>query len=270
MKSKIFRFILLLSLVTVFLSGCRARNTYFDYIKNGNVNKIIIRNVRDKGLRFIISDTDKIDSIYKILSSSKEVKSKSSLEPDYIIDIYENNEVTHSLNYVIGVSNESQGNLYNDKNIFNVSKKLDEDIFSYLEDIRKPKDFNTVYYDSIEKAVDKYNTDNSNNGEISFNVNSDEEVQKFIYSSELEKFKGNMGNKIAVLDKNQKAGNIELSIKTIGYKNYTDKGVFKAIFKAIATFKDNNSFKEKQYWISNQYDNNNWSYSITAEKPNGF
>jgi len=73
--------ILSVLITTTILSGCtfidnmavkmNLRNEKFDYIKENTVDKIIIQNVRDSGFRFIVSDSQAINDIYKSLAKSK-------------------------------------------------------------------------------------------------------------------------------------------------------------------------------------------------------
>jgi len=270
MKRTLKTLMVFIVIIAVVLSGCGTKNTYFDYMKDGNVDKIIIKNARDKGLRFIITDAEKINNLYKVLEVAENTTSKTSLETDYIIELYNAADIVDTLNYVVGISSSEDGNLFNENNSFKVSKRLDEDIFSYLEDIRKPKYFNKVYYESITKVVDTYNRSNSNSSVISFNITDDDDVQKFIYSTELKNFTNQMSGKLNVVKDDASMGNLKLTFETIGYKSSTEDNALKATFKAKATIKAVDTGIITNYWISNIYSGNSWNYNITTEEPSDF
>ena len=109
MKNNKLSIIVLTALLSAstMLSGCtfvnnlevkmNLKNEQFEYIKQNKVDKIVIQNVRDSGFRFIVNnsanDSKAIDDIYKILSDASEVSKKSSLDPDYIFEVYIGDEV---------------------------------------------------------------------------------------------------------------------------------------------------------------------------------
>ena len=160
------KFLILLALVGMFcmfiLSGCEftdniavklnLKNNQFEYIKENRVDKIIIQNVRDSGFRFIVNDPSAIEDVYSMLSKGREVSEKSSLDPDYIFEIWIGDEVK-KYEYVVGANERSKGNFYDDEHIFSISKNLDNTIMQNLSFIRKPRDFEYVYYQSILKVI---------------------------------------------------------------------------------------------------------------------
>lgn len=164
-NSKFLTIVLPLVLVSsMMLSGCsfidnievkmNLKNQQFDYIKQNKVDKIIIQSVRDSGFRFVVNDPKAIDDIYKILSDGSEVSKKSSLDPDYIFEVCTGDEV-RKYQYVVGANEHGTGNFYDDDKAFSVPKNLENTIMQNLSFIRKPRDFNYIYYQSILKVIDK-------------------------------------------------------------------------------------------------------------------
>ena len=108
----------LIMLVTP-LSGCSVvndvavklnfRNEKFDYIKQNKVDKIVIQNVRDSGFRFIVNDPQAINDVYKILAKGKQRDEKSTLDPDYIFEVYIGEDVK-KYSYVVGENSKRIGN----------------------------------------------------------------------------------------------------------------------------------------------------------------
>ena len=121
LKSKnkliIFSFIII---VTFIFTGCKSfdeikvklgvKNSDFEYIKQGRIKKIIIQSTRDKSFRFVVTDETAIKDLYEILSSSKDVKVKSTLESDYIFEMYEGIDKVHKFNYIAGLDEKDGAN----------------------------------------------------------------------------------------------------------------------------------------------------------------
>lgn len=269
MKVKIFKINLILIVILFILSGCSTieqklgfKNTDFEYINNGVVDKIVIKNSRDRGFTFIITDQTKLKNLYNIFSSASKASSKTSLDPDYTIEIHELPDTVHKFNYVIGIGKSEGGNLYSDDKAYNVSSRLENDVFSYFEDYRKPKDFSTVYYDTILKAVDKFNEDSGNKEKVTLNVRDDVDIQKFLTSVELRDFKKRVGSKLEVIDATTDSGEFIMKVDTLGYLNNTDNNEFTSMYKALITFTDSKTNNIKKYYVYNTYSNSKWKYSI--------
>lgn len=269
MKVKFFKINLILISIVFVLSGCSTikqklgfKNTDFEYINNGVVDKIVIKNSRDKGFTFIITDQTKLKNLYNIFSSASEASSKTSLDPDYTIEIHELPDIVHKFNYVIRIGKSEGGNFYSDDKAYNVSSRLENDVFSYFEDYRKPKDFSTVYYDTILKALDKFNEDSGNKEKVTLNVRDDVDIQKFLTSVELRDFKKRVGSKLEVIDAATDSGEFIMKVDTLGYLNNTDNNEFTSMYKALITFTDSKTNNIKKYYVYNTYSNSKWKYSI--------
>ena len=186
-------FMVLIMLVTP-LSGCSVvndvavklnfRNEKFDYIKQNKVDKIIIQNVRDSGFRFIVNDPQAINDIYKILKKGKIVSDKSSLDPDYIFEVQIGDEVK-KYKYIVGTDEKGKGNFYNDQESFIVPKTLENTIMQNLSFIRKPRDFQYIYYQSILDILELKKDALSSNSKVGIDISGDTECLKYIFSVEL-------------------------------------------------------------------------------------
>lgn len=242
MKRK-YIFLLVLLILCFLSSGCSSiddlevkmglKNRDFEYIKQGKIQKIVIQNVRDKGFRFMVTDQNAIKELYDILSTAKIANKKSSLEPDYIFEMDEGNNKIHKFNYVAGLDKTDSGNLYSDNKIYIVSKRIDNDIMENFWTIRKPKDFKEVYYGSISNTLSQYLKDKNKSGSIGVNVKDDVEAAKFILSTDLEDFKSDLNSKfknVSIEDKDEQNYDINMTIKTQGYKS--------TLYKAIVVFWD--------------------------------
>jgi predicted RND superfamily exporter protein len=241
------------------------KNTDFEYIQQGKIQKIIIQNTRDNGFRFTVTDQNAIKELYDILSTAKIVNKKSPLQPDYIFEMDEGNNKIHRFNYIAGLDKKDLGNLYSDNKIYIVSKRIDNDIMENFWTIRKPKNFKQVYYGSIFNTLEQYLKGKSNNKTIGINVNDDIEAAKFILSTDLEDFKDELDSKFKntyIASNGQQNYDITMTIKTQGYKS--------TLYKAIVTFWDRIQKSEDKYYIYDEYTNGRWNMNISQDKPKGF
>ena len=268
-KNKLIIFLFIIT-VTFIFTGCKSfdeikvklgvKNNNFEYIKQGRIKKIIIQSTRDKGFRFVVTDEIAIKDLYEILSSSKEVTVKSTLEPDYIFEMYEGIDKVHKFNYIAGLDEKDGANLYSEDKSFIVSKRIDNDIIQNFWNIRKPIDFKTVYYDSILKVLNSDLKAGDENKKILLDISEDNEVAKFILSTDLEAFKSELSNNFDAISLNDK--NIDydvlIKVKTEGYKA--------TIYKSTVTVKSTLSEKEKKYYVLAKYDKGLWNIEIFEDK----
>jgi hypothetical protein len=241
------------------------KNTDFEYIKQGKIQKIVIQSTRDQGFRFIVTDQNAIRELYDILSTAKTSSQKSSLEPDYVFEMDEGNNKVHRFNYIAGLEKKDSGNLYSDDKIYVVSKRIDNDIIKSFWTIRKPKDFKEVYYGSMIDTLNQYLKDKNKNKTVGVSLKDDVESAKFILSTDLEDFKENLKSKfknVSLADKDKENYDIWVTIKTQGYKS--------TLYKAIVVFWDKNEKSEKKYYIFDKYENGRWNVKISEEKPDAF
>jgi len=285
-SKKKLTFLVILLMLSSMLSGCNrieelkvklgVKNNDFEYIKQGKIEKIVIQNTRDKGFRFIVTDKKAIAELYDILSTAKEAQEKSTLVPDYTFEMQEGINKVYKFNYIAGLDKKDAGNLYSDNKVYIVSKRLDSDIIKSFWNVRRPRDFQKVYYEeTILGSLARYKTDvekeqkakevktKLSDKKIGVNIDDDVEVGKFILSTDLEDFKGMLNNQeknaeMMVKDKNY---DIKMTVKTQGYKS--------TLFKAIVTFWDKQEMSEKKYYIISQIPenkNSGWRTEIFTDK----
>jgi hypothetical protein len=268
-KNKIIMFSLIIVIAFMF-TGCKSfdevkvklgvKNNDFEYIKQGRIKKIIIQSTRDKGFRFVVTDEVAIKDLYEILSTSKEVKVKSTLESDYIFEMYEGIDKVHKFNYIAGLDEKDGANLYSEDKSYIVSKRIDNDIIQNFWNIRKPIDFKTVYYDSISKVLDSYIKLDDKNKKILLDISEDNEVAKFILSTDLESFKNQILNNfnIVLLKDKDMDYDVLISVKTEGYKA--------TIYKSSITIKSGLNEKEKKYYVVAKYEKGLWNIETFEDK----
>lgn len=267
-------YITLLLIICFGVTGCSSidklkvkvgmKNNDFEYIKQGKIEKMVIQNTRDKGFRFVVTDKRVITELYDILSSAKEVNEKSDLEPDYIFEMQEGPNKVYKFNYIAGQDKEGAANLYSDNKMYLVSKRIDSDIIKSLWNLRIPKQFNYIYYESILKVLDEYEKAQGKQNQIGINIYDDVQVAKFILSTDLEDFKAKLGQKgrSGVIAEKDKEYDVKMTVKTYGYKSST--------YKAIITFWNKKEMSEKKYYVWNTYSNGEWIMDVfTTDTPEG-
>lgn len=258
-------FMVLIMLVTP-LSGCSVindvavklnfRNEKFDYIKQNKVDKIIIQNVRDSGFRFIVNDSQAINDIYKILSKGKECSEKSSLDPDYMFEVWIGEEVK-KYSYVVGANSGKVGNFYDEQDAFSVPKNLENTIMQNLSFIRKPRNFEYIYYESILKVVES-NKELLSKGNVGIDISGDVDCLKYVFSNDLEEFKKNLRKLIPSVDlvnKNSEAFDIIIKVKNRGYNS--------TAFKTLITIDNKLDKSFESYYITAEYNYKDWDINIS-------
>lgn len=268
-------FIVILFVAALSTTGCSSvdaikvkmglKNMDFEFIKQNKVKQIVIQNVRDQGFRFTVTDKQAIGDLYDILSSAKSTDVKSTLEPDYTFEIHESNNTVQKFQYIAGIDQKGSGNLYSNNKIYIVSSRIDNDIIQSLWTIRKPKNFSSVYYDSIINVLNDYEKTADKNKKIGINLLGDVDVSKFILSSDLEDFKSDLKSKYSNVELNQNYSNTyseDMNFKTEGYKSN--------LYKATVVFNDKKGNVQKKYYIWDNYVNSRWEMKFYTEKPVGF
>lgn len=238
------------------------KNNDFEYIKNESVDQIIIQSTRDTGFRFVVTDKRTIQDMYSLLSSSKEAKEKTSLEPDYIFEMHMGDEVK-KFNYVVGVNSKDKGNFYDDNKIYSVSSRLDNDIIQNLSFVRKPREFANIYFGSILKVLnDKKDYLNEGNKKVGIDILSDVECTKYMLSTDIEDFKKNasgMVNNIGVIKGDKDKYDIIITVSNQGYTSKT--------FKTSITIENKTDHSYMPYYVTGNYDLNSWEITLNTKKP---
>lgn len=285
MKKINFVFICLILVIGSFLSGCAQisdvqvklglKNNDFEYMKQRVIKKVVIQNNRDKGYKFVLTNPVAISEIYDILSGAKPVDTKSSLEPDYVFDIYENDKVVHQFNYIVGLDKNDGGNLYSKDKNYIITNRIDNEILNEFNDVRTPKDFSKIYYPSISECIDKYKASTKNDKSIGLDINSDFDVAKYIFSSDLDDFEKTLPSNVSVLKNISDPCDVKATITTEGYKRgdfqYNGKQYTNSyIYKSLVVFYDNTTKEEKKYYVVGINSEVYWNIIINQNKSADF
>lgn len=267
MVKKYNKYILVLLVVTSIFtfSGCSVinniekklgiKNEYFEYLNSNNVRKVSIESTRDTGFKFIVTEESAIREIYNLLSKAKVSEVKSNLDPDYKF-IFELDDEVKEFYYVVG---SDEGNFYNDNNIFTVSKRLDEGIIKNLSFIRKPRDFEYIYYNTIlgvlKKSIEK---DNIKDLKVGIDINGDVDCLKYIFSNDLKNFleeaKEIIPN-VNLIDDTESDFDVVITVKNRGY-NSTN-------FKTIITIHNKKENTEDKYYVKGVNEYKEWIIDIS-------
>jgi hypothetical protein len=249
------------------LSGCtfidklevkmKLKNEQFEYIKQNRVDKIVIQNVRDSGFKFIVTDDKAITDIYKILADGKDVSKKSSLDPDYVFEVYIGEEIK-KYQYVVGDNESDIGNFYNDDKAFSIPKNLENTIMQNLSFIRKPRNFEYIYYQSILKVIQNKKDDLSKVKNVGVDISGDNDCLKYLFSADLEQFKKSMKNtlpNLALVNNNSGEFDTVIKVKNRGYSS--------TIFKTLITIENKQDKSSDRYYIMAEYNYKDWDIKIS-------
>ena len=264
-KSKILLITLVIIISTLF-SGCELvdngmvklglKNKDFEYIKENKVSQIVIQSTRDAGFRFVVTDKNAINNIYDIVSSGKEKESKSTLDADYIFDIYIGEEAK-SYKYVVSASDSDTGNFYDDEKAYLISKNLDDTIINNLSFVRKPRDFEDVYYKCILDVLEAKKDDLKEDNKVGVNIAGDVDCLKYMFSTDLEQFKKDIDKilpKTTLVENNSDDFDTVITVKNRGYSS--------KIFKTTITVDDKKNKIYETYYVSALYESKGWNIDI--------
>lgn len=247
------------------LSGCTVvdkiqvklgwNNEEFEYLNNNSVEEISIQSTRDPGFKFIVKDNHAILEMYKLLKKAKATDTKSELEPDYIFTMDLGDE-EKTFNYVVGGEN---GNFYNDESIYSVSNRLDEGIMQNLSVLRKPKDFEDIYYGTILEVI-KLKKDEFNNTEhkIGVNLQGDIDTLKYVFSTDIQKFLEEARKvvpNIEIINTISDDYDVIITLKNRGYKS--------DVYKTKISVNNKKDKIQEDFYVVGEYEFGEWTNMIS-------
>lgn len=265
-KKKIVVLLLIIFTITSVLVGCSAydkvastlgiKNNDFEYIKQNKVDKIVIQSARDTGFRFIITESNAINDMYKLLSSGNKVSEHSSLDADYYFEIHMGDEIK-KYNYIVGADERGKGNFFNDEECFSISNRLDDTIIQNLSFIRKPRNFQYVYYQTILSVLEAEKSRLGDSDTIGINISGDIDCLKYILSTDLQQFEKDITKVVPnakLIKDNSNEFDTIIKVKNRGYNS--------TIFKTMITVDDKKNKVFNTYYISAEYNFRNWDIDI--------
>ncbi|MEG0856488.1 MAG: hypothetical protein RSG52_08410 [Terrisporobacter sp.] len=231
MKRKVSLLIVTIMLVSLNFTGCTTidnakkklglKNEYFEKFQVQNIDQISIQSVRDPSFKFIVTEQKAIDDMYKLLCSSGDSENRTELNPDYIFEFNIGDKI-EKFNYIVGAH---EGNFYNETNSFTVSNRLDEGIMKNLSFIRKPRDFEYIYYNSILSVLNmKKNEFTDTPHKVGIDIQGDIDCLKYVFSSDVEEFLKKARKIVPDIDlvnNNSSEFDVILTVKNKGYDSVT-------------------------------------------------
>ena len=235
------------------------RNDYFEFLNSDDVEEISIQSTRDLGFKFIVTEPSAISDMYELLSRAKVSEKKSTLEPDYIFEMKIGDEVKNFY-FVVG---SDEGNFYNNDITFTVSKRLDEGIIKNLSFIRKPRDFEVVYYDSILDVLKNAVKDQKiTDLKVGIDINGDVDCLKYVFSIDLRNFIEKAKKiipSVELINNNSEDFDVVVNVKNRGYDSTN--------FKTLITINNKLEKTQKLYYVVAVNEFKEWNISITGPNP---
>ena len=235
------------------------RNDYFEFLNSDNIEEISIQSTRDLGFKFIVTEPSAISDMYELLSRAKISENKSTLQPDYIFEFKIGDEVKNFY-YVVG---SDEGNFYNNDVTFTVSKRLDEGLIKNLSFIRKPREFEVVYYDSILDVLGTaVKNENIKDLKVGIDINGDIDCLKYVFSIDLNDFIKRAKKiipSVELVNNNSEDFDVVVAVKNRGYDTTN--------FKTLITINNKLSKTQNLYYIIAVNEFKEWNISITGPNP---
>lgn len=237
------------------------RNNDFEFIKEQKVEKIVIQSSRDPGFRFVVTDSNALNDIYDILSKGKTRETKTSLEPDYVFEIHIGKEIKY-YNYVVNSTESGVGNFYDDEKSYDISKTLDQTIIQNLSFIRKPKNFELIYYNSIlEVLKSKKDQLTASSNKVGIDIFGDVDCLKYVFSVDLMQFEKDLDNEVPgtkIINNNAQEFDTVITVKNKGYSS--------KVFKTTITVDNKIDKSFETYYVQGDYEYKSWT--IKVSEPN--
>lgn len=269
--------IILLIIMSFSLAGCTVfdsalekvglRNQDFDYIKNSKVDKIVIQSARDAGFRFVVTDSNAILDIYNILAKGKVKDEKTSLDPDYVFEVHIGEEVK-CYKYVVSVDERGVGNFYDDEKSYSISKNLDDTILQNLSFIRKPREFQRIYYNSILEVlkVKKDELSDSSN-KVGIDISGDVDCLRYMFSVDVKKFEKDITKVIPdakLVSNNADEFDTVITVKNRGYSSKK--------FKTTIVVDNKKDKIYETYYVEGTYEYKDWNIEVSEanKKPDNW
>lgn len=255
----ILTIILSLNLVSCdFIKNLKGGNNYFDYMQGEGIDEISIQNIRDKSFKFLVTDEKSIENIYSLLSNAKESDTRAEADPDYIVEIVFGEE-SKQFYYTVG---DYEGNFYNDEVSFTVSKRIDESVIQNLSIIRKPRDFEYIYFNSILNIIDVLKGEiDLKNIKLGIDIQEDKDCLKYIFSKDISNFL-NSAKKIApnieIVNNNSSDFDVIIKVKNRGHSTTE--------YKSNITVEDKVNKTEKYYYVLGENEYKEWSIDIYTDE----
>jgi len=128
-----------------------------------------------------------------------------------------------------------------------------------LSFIRKPRDFQYIYYQSILKVVEAKKND-IGNSKVGIDISGDTDCLKYVFSIQLEEFKKNLKKVLPnadIVDNNSKDFDVIITVKNRGFSS--------KMFKTLISVENKNDNSLEKYYISSEYNLKTWDINVSEK-----
>lgn len=234
------------------------RNNDFEYIKEEKTEKIVIQSSRDPGFRFVVTDSNALNDIYDILSKGKSSDTKTTLDPDYVFEIHVGKNIKY-YNYVVNSNESNVGNFYDSEKAYDISKTLDQTIIQNLSFIRKPRNFELIYYNSILEVLKKKKTDfTASPNKVGIDMFGDVDCLKYVFSVDLMQFEKDLDDEVPgtkLVKNNAQDFDTVITVKNKGYSS--------KVFKTTITVDNKKDKSFETYYVQGDYEFKSWTIKVS-------
>lgn len=248
--------VLFILMFTIILSSCSSGESAEEVkktVQNKKIERITITNSGYAG-KYTIKDKKSTERFLGYLEKAKIAKEDPKLKPDFLFELYDEENKIATYNYIAGITDSDQANIIDEKGkIYRVSRNI-EDIF--LKRIMKKNKLENVpeyYIALITKIVEKQNI--KKGSKVIVDIENDLSVTRAITSVEQKSILNsiNEDNVTVMFPDEKKSTDYKIVIKTGKYNNTSCET------KVTVTDKSNKSTK---YEVSGNYKNGAWEFHI--------
>ncbi|WP_152539046.1 hypothetical protein [Fervidicella metallireducens] len=250
-------YILPLLIVLMLFSSCTTSRVNQDMINRGldkaNIERITITNNRYAG-RYTIVGEKNINRLRKNVIRALRVSVDNKLEPDFVIDFYDNTKRLSTFKYIAGIDDKKTANLIDENgNLYHINPSIENE---FIKRMMKKSDHLHVpeYYISlIEILIDKIKPED--NSTIVIDISKDFSITRSITSVEQKRILDDIDKNNLNLRMPKEVEKWDYSIKIIT-NTYNDKKC-----ETVVTVTDKNQSVVK-YKFEGSFERGKWSYHI--------
>lgn len=226
-------------------------------IKSSKMQRIVITNNRYAG-RYTIIDKKSISDFANDVVMASNATEDSKLEPDFIIEFYNDIEKVATFKYIAGINGKKTANLIDENGrLYHMSSSIEDDFMNRMMNKDNYKNVSEYYISLLKLLAGKVKVNSGDT--IAVDISKDYIVTRSITSVEQKDILDNVdaGGARILFPSETKSQKYLIKINTDSYTDKSSSGT------ASITDRKNNVVK---YNIIGTYEGGTWDYHITYKQ----
>lgn len=220
---------------------------------SSTIQRIAITNSRYAG-RYTVIDSDNIKRIQEYILKAKDAAVDSKLDPDFVIEFYDDTKNVASFKYIAGIDDEATANLIDSKgNLYHVKTSIEDEFMKRLMKRDGAKNVPEYYISLIKLLIEKSGAKSGDT--IVVDISKDYAVTRAITSLEQQSILNSIDDSGIKISFPSETNNYNYLIKIITSKFNEDNCT------ASASIKDKTNTITK-FDISGSFQHSKWEYHI--------